>query len=74
MSPLSMTTNPISLFDRGQPVRNHKHRAAAADLPHVVLDDTFGFVVERARRFVEDQDARIGHERPSNGDTLALAA
>ena len=49
-------------------------RAALGDLFHVLLDDALALVVERARRLVEDQDARIGDERAGNGDALALAA
>ena len=41
---------------------------------HVLLDDPLALVVERARRLVEDQDARIGNERAGNGDALALTA
>src|SRR6185436_12063489 len=59
---------------RAQPVRDHEHGAALADQPHVVLDDAFGLVVERAGRLVEDQHARIGQERTCDGDALPLAA
>ena len=41
---------------------------------HVLLDDPLALVVERARRLVEDQDARIGDQRARDGDALALAA
>ena len=44
------------------------------DLRHVLLDDPLAFVVERAGRLVEDQDARIGDQRAGDGDALALAA
>jgi hypothetical protein len=39
-----------------------------------VLDQPFAFGVERARRFVEQQDRRIAQQRAGNGDALALAA
>ena len=35
--------------------------------------DTLALVVERACRLVEDQDARIGDQRASDGDPLPLA-
>ena len=41
---------------------------------HVLLDDALALVVERARRLVEDQDARIGDQRAGDRDALALAA
>ena len=44
------------------------------DLAHVGLDDALALVVERAGRLVEDQDRRVGGERPGDGDALALAA
>jgi len=44
----------------GQSVRDNQHRALAADGAHVVLDDALGFIIQRAGRFVENQDARVG--------------
>src|SRR6476469_1066653 len=55
-----------------EPVRDDQHRAAGGDLAHVLLDDPLALVVERARRLVEDQNARIGRERTRDRDTLAL--
>jgi hypothetical protein len=40
-----------------------QHGAALRDLAHVLLDDALALVVERAGRFIEDEDARIGDER-----------
>jgi len=45
-----------------------------ANLPHVVLNDLFRFVVERAGGFVENQDARVGDQGAGDGDALALSA
>src|SRR5712691_227686 len=59
---------------RRQPVRDDEHRAAFGDLLHVLLDDPFALVVERARGFVEDQDPRIAEQCASDGDALALSA
>ena len=44
------------------------------DLAHVALDDALALVVERRGRLVEDQDRRVGGERASDGEPLALAA
>src|SRR5262249_6349833 len=57
-----------------EPVRDDQYGASLRDLFHVVLDDALALVVERAGRFVEDQNARIGREGASDGDALALAA
>src|ERR1700722_2111393 len=58
---------------RRQPMGNDKHRPAAGDLGHVLLNDPLTLVVERARRLVEDQDARIGNQRAGDGEALTLA-
>src|SRR2546422_987494 len=39
-----------------------------------VGDLALGLVIERRRRFVEDQDGRVAVERARDGDPLALAA
>ena len=59
---------------RRQPVRDDQHGAVARDAPHVLLDHPLALIVERARRLVEDEDARVAHQRTGDGDALALAA
>ena len=49
--------------DRGQPVGDDEHRAPGRDAPHVLLDDPLAFVIERAGRLVEDEDARVRSAR-----------
>ena len=39
-----------------------------------VLDQRLALAVEARRRFVEDQDARVGEDRARDRDALALAA
>src|SRR6266536_329709 len=56
-----------------EPVCDHKHGTPFDDAAHVVLDDPLALVIERARRLVEDQDARVRDQRPGDGDALALA-
>jgi hypothetical protein len=46
--------------------------AALGNLLHILLDDALALVIERARRFVEDQDPGIGDE--SAGDSLSAAS
>ena len=58
----------------GQAVRDDDHRAALDDLAHVVLDDALAFVVQRAGRLVQDQDARPGRQGAGDGDALTLPA
>src|SRR6266849_1354052 len=57
-----------------EPMGDDEHGAAVGKPRHVLLDDPLALIVERARRLVEDQDARIGNERACDGQTLALAA
>src|SRR5215472_15063879 len=57
-----------------EPVRDHEHRPPLGDSLHVLLNDALALIVQRARCFVEDQDARVGDERARNSDPLALAA
>ena len=59
---------------RGQPMGNDENSPPFADLCHVLLDDPLALIIERAGRFVEDQDARIGDQRAGDRDALALAA
>src|SRR5215831_3261091 len=59
---------------RGQPMRNDEDRAALGNPRHVLLDDALAFIVECARRLVEDQDARLSNESARDGEALALAA
>lgn len=59
---------------RRKAVSDHDSSAPLADAPHVVLDDPLALVVERARRLVEDQDARVGDEGAGDCDPLPLSA
>ena len=66
--------NAVGRPDGGEPVRDNQHCPALGDFAHVLLDDALALVVERAGRFVEDEDPRVGNERARDRDTLALAA
>ena len=41
--------------------------------PHVCSNNLLALVIERARCFVEDQNARLGDKRPGNRNALPLA-
>src|SRR4026207_1798016 len=41
---------------------------------HRPLDLIFGITIDRTRRVINNQDARISQESTSNGNSLALAA
>src|SRR4051794_5392280 len=57
-----------------EPVRDDENGSSLGDLLHVVLDDTLALIIERTRRLIEDQDARIRDQCAGDGDALALAA
>src|SRR5712675_1825132 len=59
---------------RREPMGNDQHRPAAGDLHHVLLHDPLAFIIESARRLVEDEDARVGNQRAGDGDALPLAS
>src|SRR5215475_6382747 len=62
----------ISRAHGREPVRDDQHRSPFGDLFHVVLNDALALIVEGARRFIKDQDARVGDKRASDGNALAL--
>ena len=57
-----------------EPVCDDENRSPPGDFLHVLLDNALALIVERARRLVEDEDARVRDQRAGNGHTLALAA
>jgi hypothetical protein len=66
--------DPVGTPHRREPVRDDEDGAAARDLRHVLLDYSLTLVIERARRLVENEDARINDERARNRDPLLLPA
>src|SRR5207248_2407731 len=63
----------VRVADRGQAVRDDERRPPGEELAERDLDPALGADVDRRRRLVEDQDARVGEERPRERDQLALA-
>ena len=64
----------VAVLDGAEAVGDHEHGASRGDLREVLHDDVLALVVERARGFVEDEDARIEDEGARDGDALPLAA
>ena len=63
----------VGVADRRQAVRDDERGPAVQQAAERVLDLPFGADVDRARRLVEDQDPRVGEQRPRERDELALA-
>ncbi len=55
-----------------EPVCDDEHGSRPGDLCHVLLNDVLAFVVQRARRFVENENPRIGDQGARDRDALAL--
>ncbi len=55
-------------------MRDDHHRPSARDAEQVGVDQRFALRVERARGFVQKQDARVGNEGAGDRETLPLAA
>src|ERR1700722_1232756 len=64
----------IAATNGRQPMGDHEHRSSLRDALHVLLDEPLTFVVKRACRFVENQDAWIGNECSGDRDPLTLSA
>ena len=65
--------DPPGSPDRRQPVGDHDRRAPGEQPLEPLLDHPLGAHVDVRRRLVEDQDPRLGEQRPREGDDLALA-
>ena len=62
----------VAVADRTKAMRDDD--AGAAATAQIIVDDLFGYWIERAGRLVEDDDGRVGNEGPGDLDSLALAA
>jgi len=65
---------PVGVAERAEAVRDRDRRPAPDEPGQGVLDLGLGLGVDRARRLVEDQDARVLEEGPRDRDPLPLAA
>ena len=63
----------VGVADRREPVGDDERRAAVQQAAQRALDLPLGADVDRARRLVEDQDPRVGEQRPCERDELPLA-
>ena len=66
--------DPVRVLDRREAMGDEEDRALPAQAVDRGLDGALGLGVERARRFVEDQDRSLGEDGPGDRHPLALAA
>ena len=55
-------------------VRDNQHGAVAADGIHICHDGAFRFIIERTRRFIQNQNTWIRYQCAGDGNTLPLPA
>src|SRR6266568_4896039 len=64
----------VGVSNRGKPVGNYKTGAALEQLLQRVLNQGFGVRIDRARCFVQNEDARPGDHRAHEADELSFAS
>ncbi len=64
----------VGVAHRREAVRDDQHRAARHQPLERALHDPLAFGIERARRFVEQQDRAIGEDRARDREPLPLPA
>ena len=72
--PFRHRDHEVGVPDGGEPVRDHDRGAALAQPGKCGLHGGLVLGVERAGRFVEQQDARVAQQGAGERDPLALAA
>ncbi len=66
--------NFVGVHDGGQPVRDNQCGSADHQFVQGILDQLFAFAVQRAGRFVQNQNARVAQKGAGDGEALLLAA
>src|SRR5690349_18816879 len=75
----AVALQPVDLVCRGHPAGlmgdgDHRQLAPNTERLDVATDRQLGFRIERAGRFVEDEQLWLMDQRPGQRDALALAA
>src|SRR5688572_27817073 len=73
-APAVVDEDPVGAQDRREPVSDGDGGAALHQSLEGGLDEPLGHRVERGRRLVQDEDARILEQHPGDRDPLLLAA
>ena len=63
----------VGVANGAQPVSDDDGRAAAEQHPHGALDALLALRVHAAGGLVQDEDARVGEQRPGEADQLPLS-
>ena len=66
--------DPVASSNGGQAMGYDENRAPSGDALHIVLNDALALIIQRAGRFVKDQNSRIGDQSARDRNTLTLPA
>ena len=69
---LFQDNDAVTVAHGRETVRNHERGASRHQLIHTVLHNLFGAGIDGARRFVQNQNRRIGDGSSCDGKQLAL--
>src|SRR5438874_4716 len=58
----------VGMADRRQTMSDQDHGSVLNNFLHILLNDPLALIIESARGLVEDQNAWIRYQRPSNCD------
>ena len=64
----------VGLFHRADAMGDDERGAALKHEAHAAANQVLGFGIDGGGRIVEHQHARVGHDRPGDGQALPLAA
>ena len=65
--------DPVGMAHGGKTMRDDERSAAGEEFLQGVLDESFRLLINRAGRFVQNQNARLCHHRPGEGQQLSFA-
>src|SRR5713101_7180221 len=65
--------DPVGAAHSREPVRDVDRRAPTSERTQPLEQVVLGLRIQRRRRFIEEQDLRVAHERPRQRDLLPLA-
>src|SRR6476620_1242596 len=71
-SPTLEHDDAVGVANCREPMRDHQRGAPACKLLERLRDVALAFCIERARRFIEQQDRPVGEQRARNCNTLTL--
>src|SRR5206468_4310836 len=71
-APVVKHEDPVGGVHRRETVRDRDAGAACEESRHRLSDERFGFRVDARHRFVQDENGRIVHEGPGDGQKLTL--